>query len=75
MKTQVEMKPCPFCGSSELLQTDQMVVEQTEPPEPEEWFVVCGACSAMGPLSPSIGESIRFAKFVVWRCIQGKRVA
>ena len=25
--------------------------------ETEEWFVVCGRCSAMGPLSPSAGEA------------------
>lgn len=64
-----ERKSCPFCGTSDLLQTDKMVSEQTEeaketlalagaePTEPEEWFVVCGMCSAMGPLSPSLGDA------------------
>ena len=59
------LKPCPFCGGTELLQTDKMVNEvpdmeagdnnEAMPPmiEAEEWFVVCGMCSAMGPLSPS----------------------
>ena len=66
-KTQcMDLKPCPFCGSTELLQTDKMVVEQVEEVlgseggetgEPEEWFVVCGMCSAMGPLSPSSDDA------------------
>ena len=61
----IDLKACPFCGGTDLLQTDKMVVEQTEeaketlaltgaePTEPEEWFVVCGMCGAMGPMSPS----------------------
>ena len=64
-KQHIGLKPCPFCGSTELLQTDKMVNEQTEEvkktlalagvesEEPEEWFVVCGTCGAMGPMSPS----------------------
>ena len=54
------LKSCPFCGSSDLLQTDQMLRE-TEGPlacdpdeiSEDEWFVVCGDCGAMGPMSPS----------------------
>jgi len=68
-KKPVELKSCPFCGTSDLLQTDKMVNEQldeaqetlalagADPTEPEEWFVVCGVCSAMGPLSPSPAEA------------------
>jgi len=64
-KDRAKLKPCPFCGSTDLLQTDKMVVEQDEAmeevlalagmerEEPEEWFVVCGTCGAMGPLSSS----------------------
>ena len=69
MRNHVELKPCPFCGSTELLQTDKMVTEQIESAENRqdpagaettglpEWFVVCGMCSAMGPLSSSAGEA------------------
>ena len=63
MKKQVDLKPCPFCGSSDLLQTDKMVVEQNDDgmeipaiadtKASDEWFVVCGMCCAMGPMSPS----------------------
>ena len=65
----VDLISCPFCGSKELLQTDKMVTEQIETAEgpqdragaetmePPEWFVVCGMCSAMGPLSPSPREA------------------
>jgi len=65
MSKRVELKPCPFCGSSDLLQTDKMAneVPQADAEElaettlpliiEEEWFVVCGDCSAMGPLMPS----------------------
>ena len=59
------LMPCPFCGATELLQTDRMVQEYSEAAaeslahdgldgEPEdEWFVVCGDCGAMGPTKPS----------------------
>jgi Lar family restriction alleviation protein len=54
------LKECPFCGSAELLQTDQMVCETEGPlacdpndPPDDDWFVVCGDCGAMGPMSPS----------------------
>ena len=56
--------PCPFCGQTDLLQTDQMVLEYDETTvslpdgEPaEEWFVVCGNCGAMGPMSPSAEQA------------------
>ena len=55
-----KLTACPFCGATDLLQTDQMVQETEGPlacdpnelPE-DEWFVVCGDCGAMGPMSPS----------------------
>jgi Lar family restriction alleviation protein len=47
--------PCPFCGGTDLLQTDKMVNEDTA--GPEEWFVVCGNCSAMGPLASSSAKA------------------
>jgi len=68
-RKRVELKPCPFCGHSDLLQTDKMVnevpdVEAEELAETtlplikeEEWFVVCGDCSAIGPLTPSAIEA------------------
>ena len=59
-----ELKACPFCGSSDLLQTDQMLREMEGPlacdPDEiseDEWFVVCGDCGAMGPTSPSAGQA------------------
>jgi Lar family restriction alleviation protein len=63
-ETDTELKPCPFCGDTDSLQTDKMVVTGTAAAldlpggeDPEEWFVVCGMCSAMGPLSPSSEET------------------
>ena len=71
-KGEATLKPCPFCGSTELLQTDKMAnnpadaakelvalgeAESAETALPEEWFVVCGMCGAMGPMSPSAGEA------------------
>ena len=64
-----ELMPCPFCGSTDLLQTDKMENELSdeatetlsltgeEDVPPEEWFVVCGRCGAMGPMSPSGHEA------------------
>ena len=61
--------PCPFCGAADLLQTDKMVQEIDEEAAEalaydehddkleDEWFVVCGDCGAMGPMSPSAGQA------------------
>ena len=59
-----EVTACPFCGATRLLQTDKMANEYSDGaaapdddmPE-EEWFVVCGDCGAMGPMSPSAEEA------------------
>ncbi len=53
-------KACPFCGSTDLLQTDRIGQESEGPlaceaneQSEDEWFVVCGDCGAMGPMCPS----------------------
>lgn len=60
---------CPFCGATDMLQTDKMAQEYDETstelsldaePDAElgdEWFVVCGDCGAMGPMSPSCEQA------------------
>ena len=63
------LEPCPFCGGTELLQTDKMEQDYGDvaaeamgrdgpgaDPE-DEWFVVCGGCGALGPMSPSAEQA------------------
>ena len=58
------LKMCPFCGSTKHLQTDMVIQDPYSPPSldlnelpAEEWFVVCGDCGAMGPISTSADEA------------------
>ncbi len=62
-----EVKPCPFCGGTIMLQLDKMAINlgegdaEEDPsldniPE-EEWFVFCGECGAMGPLGDTPAEA------------------
>ena len=64
-----KLAPCPFCGATDLLQTDKMVPEYCDEAAAalardgfddeaaEEWFVVCGSCGVMGPMSPSAEQA------------------
>lgn len=67
MTDEAKFKPCPFCGGTHYLQIDKVVVDEPDETDevereimdgaPEAWFVVCGACGAMGPMKESTEEA------------------
>lgn len=49
MNEMEKLKPCPFCGCTEI--------EQTKIKETGEWYLKCSECYIEQPLYPTLWES------------------
>ena len=55
MNQNPELRPCPFCGSSDLEIFDEVLTGETEP----VYWVGCNACGGDGGMTADIASAIR----------------